>query len=67
MINKMLKKSHPERGDMAPLFWFILILAGFWVLWYYNGGPQQPDVNQGPFMHPDAPVSDGQGYGQIGH
>ena len=56
-----------EGGWYAPLVWFVLILAGFWILWYYSGGPQRADVNQGPFLNPNAPIGDGQAYGQIGH
>ena len=62
-----MPKKNREGGWWKPLGWFILILAGFWILWYYSGGPNQPDVNQGPFMHPSAPLDNGQGYGQIGH
>lgn len=61
-----IQKNNTEGGWFTPLLWFVGILAIFWILWYYSGGPNQPDVNQGPFMRPSAPINDGQGYGQFG-
>ena len=63
----MSKFKNTEGGWWQPLGWFVLILAGFWVVWYFAGGPQRPDVNQGPFLHPDQPIDSGTGYGNIGH
>ncbi len=57
------KKITKESGWFMPLIWFILILAGFWVLWYYSGGPERTDVNNGPFIDPQST----QGYGSNGN
>lgn len=58
-----MSNNNKEGGWYTPLLWFVLILAGFWVLWYFTGGPQRADVNSGPYLNPNQPISNGQGYG----
>jgi hypothetical protein len=61
-----MKKSNLEKGSYAPLYWFLAIVVGFWVLWYYTGGPERANTQAGPFMHPLAPLGNGQGYNSNG-
>ncbi|MBP7804958.1 MAG: hypothetical protein KA052_01895 [Candidatus Pacebacteria bacterium] len=58
-------RKNLEGGWYAPLLWFVLILAGFWILWYYSGGPSRQSANEGPFMRPVQPLDDGQNYGSL--
>ncbi len=48
--------------------WFILILVGLWVLWYFTGGPQRAE-KQGnkPFLRPLEPIDNGEPYGITPH
>ena len=62
-----MKKTNRERGSYAALWWFLLIVAGVWVLWYYTGGPERANTQAGPFMQPLTPLGNGQGYNTIGH
>ena len=43
--------------------WFLLIVAGLWVLWYFGGGPERA-AQQGekPFMKPLQPIDSGEVY-----
>jgi|GEM_PF-3466902 len=61
-----IQKINKERGSLSPLGWLLLIIVGLWILWYYSGGPQNPNVNRGPFVEPNAPLGNGQGYGTVG-
>lgn len=52
-------------GGWFSLFkWFILILVGLWILWYYTGGPERAE-KQGakPFLRPLEPLDTGETYG----
>ena len=42
-----------DRGD--ALVWFIVIVAGLWVLWYFTGGPERAQNQSGAFLDP-API-----------
>ena len=55
------KYSQKEKGD--ALMWFLLIVAGLWVLWYFGGGPERA-AQQGekPFMKPLLPIDSGEVY-----
>lgn len=47
----MKKPSSRESGN--ALLFFILIIAGLWVLWYFTGGPQRSSTNGGAFIDPN--------------
>ena len=67
------RTTHKERGSaggggLAPMTVFLLILAGFWVLWYFTGGPERAaQEGDKPFMKPIAPLDSGEPYNAIGH
>ncbi len=44
--------------------WFLLIIVGLWVLWYYTGGPERAE-QQGakPFLKALEPLDSGEPYG----
>jgi hypothetical protein len=59
-------KDNPttEGGWWKPLAWFGLILVGFWVLWYYTGGPARYEsTHPGQFLRPLEPLDTGDSYG----
>ena len=53
--------SHDEEGHggggWGILWWFLAIIVGLWVLWYYTGRPQRA-VQEGddPYLKPPATV-----------
>jgi hypothetical protein len=58
--------THKERGD--ALMWFLLIVAGVWVLWYFGGGPARANQEgEKPFMKPLQPIDSGEVYQTTGH
>ncbi len=50
-----------DRGDV--LVWFIVIVAGLWVLWYFTGGPDRAQTQTGAFLDPTAIGGTGKTYG----
>ena len=59
--------SHGGGGPSA-LGWLVIIIAGFFVLWYFSGGPQRAQVDgNDPFMNPLPPVGSGSTYGVTSH
>lgn len=58
----MSVRNTKEGGWWAPLAWFVLILAGFWILWYFSGGPERAAQNGKPFLDQDT----GQSYNPVG-
>ena len=60
--------SHGGGFSPGPLGWLIIIIAGFFVLWYFTGGPQRAQVDgQDPFMNPLAPLGNGATYAPATH
>ena len=45
------------------LKWLIFILIGLWLVWFFTGGPQRYESQQGPFIKPPAPLDTGAIYG----
>ena len=55
-------------GGIGPLGMLLLIIAGFFVLWYFTGGPQRAQVDgQDPFVKALQPVDTGATYGPNTH
>ena len=53
---------------LGPIGQVLLIIAGFFVLWYLTGGPQRAQVDgNDPFMKPLAPLDSGTTYGPNTH
>ena len=55
------QSKHKERG--GTLTWFIIIVAGVWVLWYFSGGPQRAQNQTGAFLDPAPIGGTGKTYG----
>lgn len=57
--------SHEGGGPSPwmPLWWFLIIIVGLWVLWYFTGGPQRAE-RQGdkPYLKSLEPLDSGQPY-----
>lgn len=47
----------------APLWWFLLIIVGLWILWYFTGGPQRAERDaMNPYMKAPNPIDSGETY-----
>jgi hypothetical protein len=58
-----MQKKHTSKESGNALLWFILIVVGIWVIWYFTGGPQRAALQEGqPFMNPSQPVDNGNAY-----
>jgi len=47
---------HPE------LKWILLALVALWVLWFFFGGPERYNQNEGPFLNSPAPINNSSNY-----
>lgn len=47
----------------AVLWWFLAIIVGLWVLWYYTGGPQRAErEGDNPYIKASQPIDTGLPY-----
>jgi len=45
--------------------WFLVILVGFWFLWFFTGGPERATSQTGIFLKPPAPLETGESYSSL--
>ncbi len=63
----MADEPHAKGNPTEDAMWFLAILAGLVILWYFAGGPGQADL-RGLFLAPPEPLGNGQAYGpQLGN
>ena len=61
-----MKKPNNESG-MSILLEFILVLAAFWVLWYFSGGPSRYSSNTSPFLNVGPSFNTIDNHNEVGH
>ncbi|OGI69083.1 hypothetical protein A2824_00680 [Candidatus Nomurabacteria bacterium RIFCSPHIGHO2_01_FULL_42_16] len=49
---------------LKELKWFIIVLIGIWVVWFFTGGIERFEEKSGPFIAPPAPLGTGETYGE---
>ncbi len=47
---------------MKEILGLILIIIVLWFLWFFTGGPQRAQMEQGKYMRPLPPVDTGDTY-----
>ena len=53
-----------ENNPLKDLKWFLLALVMLWAVWFFTGGPQRFEMEEGPFLRPPTLTGDWQTYGK---
>ena len=60
----MNRKRNSTEGGWSELKWFLLVVVGVWILWFYTGGPERAQITgDDPFMRALDPIDTGETYG----
>lgn len=57
-----MPEKKPAGSPWEPVWWVVGLLVVTAIVWYANGGEARSSLN-GIFIHPPAPVGNGQSYG----
>ncbi len=52
-------------SGLSDISWFLLVISGLAIVWWFSGGPNNPAANAGPFLRPPAPLGSGEAYYSI--